>query len=38
MFCNIGPTIRRLVVTERADGKFEFSAQGQEIVDEHAAS
>lgn len=33
MFRNIGPTIRSLVVTERADGKFEFSAQGKEIVD-----
>ncbi len=36
MFRDIGPTIRRLVVTERMDGKFEFSAQGKEIVDEHA--
>ena len=36
IFRDIGPTIRRLVVTERMDGKFEFSAQGKEIVDEHA--
>jgi len=36
IFRDIGPTIRRFVVTERMDGKFEFSAQGKEIVDEQA--
>ena len=38
MFRDIGPTIRRLVVTERADGEFEFNAQGKEKVHEPAAS
>jgi hypothetical protein len=36
IFREIGTTIRRLVVSERMDGKFEFSAQGKEIVDELA--
>ena len=29
MFHDVSPTIRRLVVTERLDGKFEFAAQGR---------
>ena len=37
MFRDVGPTIRRLMVTERMDGKFEFSMQGKEIADETAA-
>jgi hypothetical protein len=37
IFRNIGTTISRLVVTERADGKFEFGMQGREITDETVA-
>lgn len=37
IFRDIGPTIHRLVVTERADGKFELSAPGKEIIDDRAA-
>jgi hypothetical protein len=36
MFHDVGPTICRLVVTERMDGKFEFSMQGKEIADDSA--
>ena len=32
MFRDIGPTIHRLVVTERADGKLELSAQGRRYL------
>ena len=36
MFHDVGPTVHRLVVTERMDGKFEFSMQGRVIADETA--
>ena len=32
MFHDIGPTVRRLLVTELMNGKFEFSMNGKEIV------
>ena len=36
MFHNIGPTIRRLLVTELINGQFEFYMNGKEILDEHS--
>ena len=34
MFHDVGPTIRRLLVTELMNGQFEFYVNGKEIIDE----
>jgi hypothetical protein len=36
-YFDVGPTIHRLKVIERADGKHEFQMAGREISDEAAA-
>src|SRR5215472_3929929 len=36
-FYGVSKTVHRLIVSERADGQFEYRMQGREVVDEHAA-